>query len=90
MTDNSQLPASRQTALEIVESERIYQDQKWGPLSEHPHEVGAWLTIMRKLLTDAEFAYCGPNGHTEALAAIRKVTATGFACLEQHGAPKRS
>ena len=44
---------------------------------------------MRKLMADAESAYCSQRGDAGALEEIRKVTAVGVACLEQHGAPKR-
>ena len=64
--------------FEAVRSERDYQDRKWGTLEQHPHEVGAWLTLMRKLLRDAEEAYS--NGDFSALVKIRKVIATGVAC----------
>lgn len=81
--------SARQDAFEAIEGEREHQDQKWGTLQEHPHEVGSWLTIMRKHLTDAETAFCGHGGDAGALEAIRKVSAVGVACMEQHGAPKR-
>lgn len=34
------------TVLAAVKDERKWQDQKWGTIEEHPHEVGSWLTIM--------------------------------------------
>jgi len=80
---------AQETVLDAVVGERSYQDQKWGSIAEHPHEVGSWLTIMRKLLTDAEAAYAGRRGDAGALEEVRKVVATGVACMEQHGAPPR-
>lgn len=44
---------------EAIESERRYQDRKWGTVEQHPHEVGAWLTLMRKHLSDAESVFAG-------------------------------
>lgn len=75
---------------EAIESERRYQDRKWGTVEQHPHEVGAWLTLMRKHLSDAESAWASSDGDYGALNEIRKVLAIGVACAEQHGLPRRS
>ena len=83
------MKATQDEVVKVVLLERQFQDRKWGPVSAHPHEVGAWLTIMRKLLTDAEVAWCSQKGDIGALDELRKVVATGFACMEQHGAQKR-
>lgn len=80
----------RQTVYEVIDTERYYQDRKWGPVQDHPHEVGGWLTLMRKLLTDAEVAWSSSNGDYKALLEIRKVLAVGVACAEQHGLTMRS
>jgi len=80
----------RQKVYAAVDSERTFQDRKWGTIEKHPHEVGAWLTIMRKLLTDAEQAWSSAAGDYSALEEIRKVIATGVACCEQHGIQTRS
>lgn len=79
----------RQKVFDAINSERDWQDRKWGTIQQHPHEVGAWLTLMRKLLADAEAAWAGANNDTAALHEIRKVIAVGIACGEQHGMPKR-
>ena len=75
---------------ESIDSERYYQDRKWGTVEQYPHEVGGWLTLMRKLLTGAEAAWAGSNGDYKALLELRKVLAVGVACAEQHGLPGRS
>lgn len=79
----------RKQVYEAIDSERDHQDRKWGTVQEHPHEVGGWLTLMRKLLTDAEAAWASSNGDQKALEEIRKVLAVGVACAEQHGLPSR-
>jgi hypothetical protein len=76
--------------LSAVHDERVFQNRKWGTIEQHPHEVGGYLTIMRKLLTDAEAAWSSSRGDTAALEEIRKVVAVGIACMEQHGVPQRS
>lgn len=80
----------RNIVFDAIDSERDYQDGKWGTVQEHPHEVGGWITLMRKLLTDAEAAWASSNGDAKALVEIRKVLAVGVACGEQHGLPRRS
>lgn len=75
----------RDQVFRAIDNERIYQDLKWGTIQEHPHEVGAWLTVMRKLLNDADYAWCGQRGDVGALDEIRKVAAVAVACMEQHG-----
>lgn len=80
----------RTKVYESIDSERYYQDHKWGTVEQHPHEVGGWLTLMRKLLTDAEAAWAGSDGDYKALLELRKALAVGVACAEQHGLPGRS
>lgn len=72
--------------LSAVHDERVFQNRKWGTMTEHSHEVGGYLTIMRKLLTDAEAAWTSSKGDEGSLDEIRKVVAVGIACMEQHGA----
>lgn len=80
----------RPDVYESIDSERDYQDRKWGMVGEHPHEVGGWLTLMRHHLTNAEAAWAGSSGDYKALLELRKVLAVGVACAEQHGLPSRS
>jgi len=76
--------------LSAVHDERVFQNRKWGTVAEHPHEVGGYLTLMRKLLADAEAAWSTKRGDSGALDEIRKVVAVGIACMEQHGPVPRS
>lgn len=75
--------------LDSVHAERVFQNRKWGTIHQHPHEVGGYLTLMRKLLTEAEFAWSSQRGDEGALDEVRKVVAVGVACMEQHGAVPR-
>lgn len=81
--------ARRAEVFVSIETERIYQELKWGTLEEHPQSVGAYLTLMRVHLADAEAAWARSNGNTAALDRLRRVLAIGVACGEQHGIPKR-
>lgn len=76
-------------ALNAIIGERAYQDAKWGTVEERPKQVGSWLTLMRKLLRDAEDAWATSGEDAIALDEMRKVVAVGVACFEQHGAVLR-
>lgn len=80
----------RSKVYEAIDSERDWQDRKWGTIQQHPHEVGGWITLMRKLLADAEAEWCTSSGDYNALQEIRKVISLGVACGEQHGIQSRS
>lgn len=76
-------------AMAAVIGERSYQDAKWGTIKDRPKQVGSYLTLMRKLLRDAEDAWATSDNDQDALAAMRKAVAIGVACFEQHGVPTR-
>ena len=76
--------------LSALHDERVFQNRKWGTTTDHPHEVGGYLTIMRKLLADADEAWSSNRGDEGALDEIRKIVAVGIACMEQHGPVSRS
>lgn len=76
-------------ALNAVIGERAHQDAKWGTIQDRPKQVGSYLTLMRKLLRDAEDNWATSNDDNGALAELRKVVAVGVACFEQHGVPMR-
>lgn len=76
--------------LSAVQDERVYQNRKWGTTDHHPHEVGGYLTIIRKLSADADAAWSSARGDIAALDEVRKIIAVGIACLEQHGPVPRS
>ncbi len=80
----------KKEVLSAIHDERVFQNRKWGTIEQHPHEVGGYLTLMRKLLTDAEESWSTSRGNVGALDEIRKVVAVGIACMEQHGAVPRS
>lgn len=89
---NNELICSNATQADVlaaVVGERSHQDRKWGSIHQHPHEVGGYLTIMRKLMADAEASWSSSRGDVGALDELRKVVAVGVACMEQHGVPSR-
>jgi hypothetical protein len=80
----------RSKVYAAIDSERLHQDRKWGTIADHPHEVGAWLTIMRTLLAKAEAEWSGKADDRPALGEIRQLLAVGVACCEQYGVSFRS
>ena len=44
----------RTKVYESIDSERYYQDRKWGTVDDNPHEVGGWLTLMRSSLRGSD------------------------------------
>jgi hypothetical protein len=80
----------REDVYRAIDTERDHQDRKWGTVKEHPHEVGAWLTLLRSLLTRAESAWSGSPDDRLALSELQQLLAVGVACCEQHGVETRS
>ena len=75
----------RSKVYAIVDTERDYQDRKWGTPAKRPHEVGGWILLIDNALRQAKEAWAGqPNDHA-ALEEVRKVIGLGVACAEQHG-----
>ncbi len=72
--------------IKSLEGERAYQENKW---PGHEHCVAEWLLIIEKLCQDARREWVTGHGDNGALHEIRQITATGVACMEQCGAPKR-
>lgn len=85
----TKLPEARANVFDAIGTERHYQELKWGTLQDHPQSVGAYLTLMRVHLADAEAAWARSSGDVMALDRIRRVLAIGVACGEQHGMPLR-
>ena len=52
-------------------------------------EVATWLIYKRDYLAEAERLVSRDTPETVALDAIRKATALGVSCMEEHGAPFR-
>ena len=76
----------RKEVYSRIDTERDYQDLIW---SGHTHEVGAYITMLRHYVTKAEQAWTENQGDTPALDVIRKITAIGVHCMEEHGVPER-
>ncbi len=78
--------------IEALISERIYQILRWGQkdtgnngITEAPHGVGAFITIIDHYLTEAKAAWATGKGDDAALDLLRKIGALVIGCFEQHG-----
>lgn len=86
---------NRQDVYEVIDGERAYQATRWNPTTTTTggkHSVAEWLLYMKDYCDEAlhHMARNGEPGASEfALNSVRKVTALGVACMEQHGAPAR-
>jgi len=77
---------------EVVRGERMYQLFRWNPQttpSNGTHGTASFLTYMKDYLDEAIHQVSRCPGDGEALETVRKITALGFACMEQNGAPMR-
>lgn len=88
----SPIPASRSRVYKAIDGERDYQS-KWDDVeSQNKHSVEEYIMYMEDYLAEAKHLLCrnaSEEVRQEALHGMRKVTALGVACLEQHGAPRR-
>lgn len=79
------MTSSRQEVFAAIDREREYQERKW----KRQHSLGAWLTVLRAELAEAEAVWvkCPEDGNV--LCEILQVAAVAVAALEQHGLKER-
>lgn len=87
--------ATRQEVYAVIDGERAYQDAGKGNARRHVNappnlSPGECLLCMEELLNEARAAWYTPDGATTMLPFIRKATAIGVQCMENHGAPPRA
>lgn len=70
-----------------IDSERNFQDDKWG--ADKRHDVGSWILLLEEAALKARQAWYNAKGDQEALSRIRVVASIAVACMEHHGAPLR-
>jgi hypothetical protein len=81
---------SRQAVYAAIDTERQYQNSLSPARTDgEQRTVGDYLTMLRHYLTRAEAAWTENPGNIHALHEIRKVSAIGVRCMEEHGAPYR-
>lgn len=81
------MKATREDVYKAIDTERYYQDNKWG--KDHPHEIDAFATYLRRYTAILDEVATVPSGDTAKLDVIRKIAGLAVVCMEQHGAPER-
>ena len=82
---------SRVAVYAAIDSERAYQNERWGLVT---HTVAEYILYMEVYLTEAK-QRAGTRdqsvaiNHKDTMDFIRKVTALGVVCMEDNGAPHR-
>lgn len=87
-----QVKAFRSEVYEAIDTEREYQDKKWGTDENHYHSLAEWLVYIENYVNEAKHIATRlpePLSSQKVLDIMRKVTAMGVCAMEQHGAPKR-
>lgn len=82
----------RSKVYDLIDGERDYQDSL-GPsrhvITGRPHDVGAYLTMLRVYAAKADAAWTDNAGDRAALDVVRKIAGIAVHCMEDHGAPAR-
>lgn len=82
-------PFKRMHVYTVIDDERDYQDRKWGGARhDSQHSIKEWLNFMEEYLIEAIELSAGGEDKL-ALEAIKKITALGVACMENHNIMKR-
>ncbi|KKN34464.1 hypothetical protein LCGC14_0793630 [marine sediment metagenome] len=80
----------RRAAFDAINSERDYQDERWGGGHDREHSPAEWILYMEDYLAQARsIAATTPYGKLQVMHAIRKVAALAVAAMEVNGSPKR-
>lgn len=80
----------RRRVYEAIDSEREYQDQKWGnPRHDEQESMGNFLIYIERYLNRAKAGFYDHNATVDVLNDVRKIAALAVAAMEQFGAPKR-
>lgn len=92
-----QVTEKQQKALDIVLSERAYQDMRIArdgttAPNEHyhsPEEFLLYIEYYAQKAREVASTTWGPECKPAVMDVIRKITALGFAAIEMNGAPRR-
>ena len=88
---NDRYKMNRRDVYKLIDGERDYQDSMGADRTDGlPKDVGAYLTVMRHIMRNAEEKFYGlPGNHPETLDEIRKLAATAVRCMEEHNTRPR-
>lgn len=89
------MAATRDEVFQAINTERDYQDARKGNAARETkdtnRELASLVLLMDAYMTKAKAAHAlpSPEGRTELLNVVRKVTALGVLAMEEHGAIPR-
>lgn len=98
-TVDTNIPETRQSVFEAINSERNYQINKWGDETEiihNPKRISAYILWMEHYLQEARRLASttdetkGTKTQEAIMDILRKVVTLGVVCGEVHGMPKRN
>lgn len=80
----------RKQVYEAIDTERAYQDRKWGGENhDEQHCVADWVIFMNKHIADAMMAVYNLDNVT-AMDSVRKIAALAVAAMENRGVRGRN
>jgi hypothetical protein len=88
-TFDRKFTTARSQVYAALDSERDYQDSRW---NGGKHTIEEWIIYIEDYLAEAKHILAREATQTavpKSVHIMRKVTAMGVACMEQHGAPRR-
>lgn len=86
---------TREEVYKIIDSEREYQDSKWGTTLSGGRPGDGWRSVDEFVTYIVGYSnellqVASHYGDTQAkLELVRKIAGLTVACMEQHGAPPR-
>lgn len=86
----------RTEVYKALDSERDYQDKRWNPKTTRTggeHSASEWLAYMEDYIDEAQHILARESDEVampKVMNIVRKVTAMGVVCMEEHGAPPRN
>jgi len=81
---------NRKVVYKLIDGERDYQDNKWGPAR---HSIEEWLIYIEDYVNETKhlLSRSRPSSETymRAKGNLRKITALGICAMEQHDCVSR-
>jgi len=79
---------ARPNIYDAIETERAYQDKKYGDQHDRQLSLGDFILIIEEELSEAKQEFVR-NGRIFSLREILQVAAVCVACMEVHGVVER-
>jgi len=76
-------PTDREYIFGMINQEREYQDNRWGPGFDKKNTVAHFLTYMEKHIAKAK-DHLYKMEEVDARIEVRKLAALAVACMEYH------